>query len=222
MPILTTLAHRPVDAPAVVMLRHAEREPIIDRESGWHAALTDVGREAAVDLGARLAPFSPTVIDHSPIPRCGATAVALAEGLRAAGCELAMGGDHEVFSGPFIRDLDAVLDHYLGLGNAAFLRRWFDGGLPAEIIQAPLAAAHAQLAGLASLLPERGPHLGLVVSHDWNIAVVRDCLLGARHEIVGAPAVLDGLICWREGTGFGLRYGEYVAHVDAAQPGGAA
>lgn len=213
MPLIAALADLPAAASAVLMLRHAEREAIIDRESGWHAALTDAGRASAVELGRRLASWSPVAIDHSPIPRCGATAASLAEGLLAGGCALPPGRDLEVFSGPFIYDLDPVLDTYLGLGNGSFLRAWFDGELAPEIIQPASAAAADQLAGLGDLLPERGPHLGLVISHDWNIALVRECLLAQRHEDVGLPAVLDGLLCWREGAGLALRSGDRQVHI---------
>ncbi len=214
--ITNTLADVPAGSPAVAMIRHAERDPILDRESGWHAALTKVGTRTAFELGAVLAPLGGLRLDHSPIPRCGQTAAAMADGLRSRAVEPLVGGAIEHFSGPFIRELEEVIEHFITRGNSTFLREWFDGQLPDTAIQPAREAAMEQAMSLNAVLHADGPRLRAVVSHDWNIALVREMLLGVRHEDAGLPAFLEGVMAWREGAEMVLRFRDKTVRIQAA------
>jgi len=213
--IIGQIRAAPADRPVVAMLRHAQREPILDRESGWHAPLTAAGLRDAEALGRTLAPFGGIRLDHSPIPRCIQTVDAMVLGLREFDIEAQVGGAIEHFAGPFIRELDPVINHYVGRGNPAFLRSWFDGEFPAEHLQPAREAALEQVAALNPLLDVDAPRLRAVVSHDWNIALVRECILGVAHEDVGMPACLDGVVAWRDDERLVLRFGDVVATLHA-------
>ena len=108
------------------------------------------------------------------------------------------------FGSPFILDNPRALGGMLALGNAAFLRAWFDGGWGGAMVPAD-EAAESQLDALTRRIEARGPQdlaasiLHIVISHDWNIALLREKVLSQRHEAIGLPNFLDGLVVFRRG-----------------------
>ena len=98
-------------------------------------------------------------------------------------------------------------------GGTAYLRKWFDGQVPADVMMPPELAARLLLrvmvekgalnqgaragAPRMELVAVGQPQLDLCVSHDMTLYLLRDQLLG---EPVDGPAVefLDGLIAWRD------------------------
>ena len=56
-------------------------------------------------------------------------------------------------------------------------------------------------------LRQQGHRVIVAVSHDWNIAAVREVTVGSRFEDVGWPQFLDGVVIDDDGV--------YCRHTDA-------
>jgi len=79
------------DSPAIMHVRHSERTSINSREER-DATLTERGREAAYEFGAKLPKDREYRIYHSSIDRAIETAEEIQEGLRSQETETQLGG----------------------------------------------------------------------------------------------------------------------------------
>ena len=151
-----------------------------------------------------LARASPYVrVHHSPVERCGETARGLVEGVSQAGGRAELVSEVKALASPFVLDpekmfaLASTLDTF-----PRFLRAWFDGKLPPDVLMPRRAAAIAQVAAVLEHLDDQGTlrtdALHVFVSHDWNILLVREEMLGHKLED-GWPHYLDGFALSVEG-----------------------
>lgn len=178
--------------PVAAVIRHAEREPIPEIGRSHEAMLTAAGARSARDTGSRLPAGRAIVLWHSPVKRCADTARELAAGFSAAGGQASVAGPDMVLGAPYIRDLRATYE-LLGTLGDPFVRAWFAGAVPAAVIE-PLAVATRRLVGaVAARLRDAAPGALLVlVTHDWNVMLLREGVLGVRFEDAGWPDYLDG------------------------------
>lgn len=175
---------------AVVMIRHAERGPLIVGERGDDVPLTAAGRRAARALGGAL-PGALVGLRASPVARALETAECIRSGADAlvrieSSSEL--GGP-----GPFVADVDLAWEAFWRLGKHRLIERLVAG-------PGPLAGFHDPRAAAAGLVHEllaparRAPGLHLVVSHDLIIAA----LVGVLRRRVLAddawPGYLEGVV----------------------------
>jgi hypothetical protein len=175
----------------------------------------------AADLGTRLAALlgcgDRVVLGHSPVLRCGQTAAAIHAGLTAAARAATVIGERGHLGGPYLRDPKPALDLAAQLGHH-FLRQWFDGSVPESLVQPRPDAAREQVDRALEVLdrPET-PRLAVLVSHDWNLMLVREHYFGVRHEEAGWIDFLDGVAIRRAMGGFAVGYRRCVVHVPAAE-----
>jgi broad specificity phosphatase PhoE len=198
MTALEELLQRPGGGRLGLIVRHGPRQPIDSARAVLEARLTPEGLAAATAFGGRLAGLGPLVAWHSPIPRCGETAEALLAGAAEAGAEGRLAGPLPAIGGPYMTDPIGAMREFVRDRNG-FVRRWFDGGYPRELILSRAEASRLQLAGLVAAwgtAPEAG--LAVFVTHDLNLLATREELLGLRHEEAGWIECLDGL--WAELT----------------------
>ena len=207
-----------------LLLRHAERHPIDDPTEGWDVRLTEQGRVAAAELGRQLAGSGPFVLRHSPVPRCGETADALAEGIREAGGRARLGGVLEPLAGPYLRNPLEAMAAARDLGHR-FVRAWFSDQLPSDLIDGRAASARSQLIAMVGGCTDGGSgqgaasgcaESGLYVSHDWNLLAVREEYFDLRHEEAGWPDFLDGVALVVRDDGLMLTYGERCRELSLA------
>lgn len=188
----TTLAE---GTPAALLVRHAERGPVVDLARHHEVLLTPAGLAAAKTSGERLRACHPQgqlAFAHSPIERCGQTARSLHEGAAVG----AVVGEVDALGSAYLRDPARVAQAYQD-GGRDFVRSWFDGDVDERIIASCAVVAQLQIEALTSLLQH---HPAVVaVSHDWNIAALREHALGARFEEVGWPEFLDGVVVTHRG-----------------------
>jgi broad specificity phosphatase PhoE len=209
----------------LLLLRHAARGPIDDELGGRDVPLTAHGQKTARTLGHAVAEAAlgaadehgPSrdrafVLGHSPLLRCRQTATGLARGIRAAGGTARVGGGIEHLAGVYLRrPIDALaLSTELG---GRFVRAWFDGELPAQLIAGRAAAARAQLQGVLGAMGDGPRRFGLFVSHDWNLMAVREQYFGIRHEDAGWLEFLDGVAIVPRDTELVLTYHAEVTRV---------
>lgn len=203
--LLHTLAATTNRGPTALFLRHAERFPIVDYASSTLAELTPDGGDAAEAFGAQLAGFPRIRLFHSPVNRCRQTAERIARGAAAAGVQVELVGPQAPLGIDYILDDDALEPLLLRHGDA-FVRLWFSGQIAERIIRPPQALAAAWLTYLTAQMDHDPARLDLHVSHDWNAMILREFLLGIRHEDAGWLTFLDGLVFRLERASLNVAY----------------
>jgi broad specificity phosphatase PhoE len=192
--VLRSVAEVPTEQPAAVMVRHSERESLTDMGEAHLIPLTARGEEAARAFGRHLPAGRTVRALHSPISRCAVTAARIVEGYRAAGGDAALAGILPELGGPYVLDLPATIRLSNEL-RARYPRAWFDGELPPGVAMPRDEASSLTLTGVDKVLRGTAPGTLLVlVTHDWNVLLVRESVLSLRFEDVGWIDYLDGLL----------------------------
>jgi broad specificity phosphatase PhoE len=178
---------------SAVVVRHAERHPVFDLRNHEEVLLTERGHEQAIEGGKALSRVGRRIrILHSPVERCAQTARGLLAGARALGAEAEIVCAIAALGSPFVKDRKRAFELVTRTGPR-FIRDWFDGRLPPEVFEPRSSAARAQIDVVTErLLAEEAGTLEVFVSHDWNIALVREELLGVTPESTW-PGYLDGV-----------------------------
>ncbi len=177
----------------VLLVRHAERTEITDMRNQAEARLTDQGMIDATLFGHALgASFGPIEMWHSPIPRCRQTADAITGGVERNGGTVRLEGELGWLSGDFV-DIDPgwANEQVRTIGAGSFMRKWFDGDYPGDMISSLDAAAVAQMKFVLRQLEHSDSPVIVDVTHDWNLMFLREYYLNLRHEQVGMPPFLD-------------------------------
>jgi hypothetical protein len=193
--LLETIKTLPPEGKSAVMLRHAARFPIVDPTQPTLAEITPEGAAAADDFGHRLTGFACVRLFHSPVKRCRQTAECIARGAQKAGITVEHLGPEAALGVDYILDLTEA-GRLTALHGENFVRLWHEGLIASKVIRATKQIAEAKLSYLARKLQEpatAGRRLDLHVSHDWNILVLRELLLGVLHEEAGWLDFLDGV-----------------------------
>lgn len=185
----------PADAVAA-MLRHAARYPIADPTDPTQAELTPEGAQSAVAFGTRIRGFGQVRLFHSPVKRCRQTAECIARGAGAAGLAVDLVGAQEELGIDYIFDLPEA-GRLTAQHGEHLVRLWFSGQVAPTVLRPARAIATDKLGYLAARLREpvtHGRRLDLHISHDWNILILRELMLGVRHEDTGWLEFLDGVV----------------------------
>jgi broad specificity phosphatase PhoE len=217
--LLAALHDLPSEAPAAALMRHSVRGPVTDLRTSPDVQLTPEGVVAARRFGQGLPAGRPVRLVHSPIERCAQTARAVAEGFVRAGGSAEVLGPLPVLGAPYVQDFERLVEASGRYDPWAFVRVWFDGRLPAGIVLPADEAARGQLDVLgAHLAGTPGGGLTLLVSHDWNVMLLRERLLGVRHDDAGWLDYLDGVVLAAGATGLRLRWRDAVRRVEEDLP----
>ena len=170
---------------------------MILRDNG-HAMAAAAGRQ----LGALLAELPAgaprhVTVAHSTVQRCAQTGHGIAQGLSAHAVDVQHAGASAAFASPFLLDVPKAYALIKQTGPT-FIRAWFDGAFPPDVFMPRGPAARAHLHALdPHLRPAEGaPPLTIVVSHDWNVALLKEELLGLRPE-QRWPGFLEGIVVAR-------------------------
>jgi len=207
----------PEAARAILLVRHAERGPIVDVATHREVLLTPAGHEAARAAGHLLAALAPrragrVRLLHSPVERCAETARGIGHGLRERDVEHALHGEVGMLGEHYVRDVERGNAH-ARQHRHAYLRAWLDGVIPDDVLVAKREAGRGQLRAVVELAPAAGD-LTVMVTHDWNIALLRETLLGLTHEAFGWPGFLDGILFVVEAYEVRVRVGAHDAVLD--------
>lgn len=185
---------RRAQRPAALLVRHAERGPVESLDTHELVRLTERGHLQAQEAGRQIASLSThVVLHHSPVERCGETARGIATGAQAAGGAAVVRGTVDTLGNPFIKDRARAWALVRQRGPR-FIREWFDGKLPAEVFEPRAQAARAQLLAVDGALRATDVDtVHVLVTHDWNLAIVREEWLGITPERAW-PDFLDGVV----------------------------
>lgn len=207
---LTT--HRTVAA----VLRHAARHPIIDPREPLAAELTTEGKRDAETFGTKITGFDRVRLFHSPVKRCQQTAEGVAAGAARAGLAVELIGPQPDLGVAYILD-QVETGRMSDVHGENFVRLWFTNQVPVEFIERAPDIIRRKVAYIAARLgepaPAAGRRLDLHISHDWNVIILRELLLGVRHEEAGWAPFLDGVAFTTEAEKLKAFYRERNAEV---------
>lgn len=201
--------------PVAALMRHAARHPIADPKLPHLAELTTEGCAAAEEFGAKLNGFAQVRLFHSPVKRCRQTAECIAQGAGRAGVAAEIAGAHEELGIDYIRDV-AEAGRLSVIHGEHFMRLWFEGRVPANVIDPVPHLAARKLDFVRRRLGEvaaRPGTLDLHVSHDWNIILCREHFVGVRHEDAGWLTFLDGVTFSPATRGLRVAYREHAREI---------
>ncbi len=203
--LLGALTQVPASHGVVAIMRHSARDDITDVREAPFVPLNAHGLEAARRFGASLPQGRSLVLEHSPIERCQQTAEQILEGYGAG--ELL--GPDEGLGIPYIRDLERLVALASHMGQREFAARWFSDELEPGVVQAAAEAARDLAAIATARLSAAAPgELRLLVSHDWNVLLIRERLMGLKHQELGWLDFLDGVAFTADEGAIGLQWGE--------------
>lgn len=204
--VLAALDRMNGNCPCAVIVRHAARHPIVDLQRSLEVGLTEEGMDDALRFGSSLGRFSNVRFYHSPAVRCRQTAELMMRGLNDKGAKVSITGPQRNLCAPYLKD-ESCLAMAAQVGKG-FMRQWFEGQLDGKWIQDTATAADMVMAPIVAKLsePVGGDRLDVHVSHDWEISLLREELLGLRHEDVGWPPFMDGILFRMNGEGVVASY----------------
>lgn len=169
---------------------HMEREPFLP--------LTEEGKELSFNLGRSL-PADMLLRPYSSVfGRCVETAYLIDKGYVSEGGATMHNRIEDLLAPSYVKkpfELAKILKSRL----PDFVRHWFEGNISAEIIDPPAQAAHAIARMLVEKLeepPEK--QINLAVSHDWHLYLIKEQLMGLKHEEVGRVDYLEGIAIYRQ------------------------
>lgn len=199
----------PSDRPVSIIIRHAERFNITSMKKALDVLLTEKGKEDARNLGKSLLIQKPVMCYHSPVTRCGETAENIIHGLREQGRSAEMGGVEMKLGGPYIKgDWKKISEMVGDMGQEEFIRKWFSGSFPENMILSLEDAAHQQLEILANQL-NNNQSSTINISHDWNILILRTRYFNLSLNDMGMPDFMEGMVYYMDDSGKPvLQFGE--------------
>ena len=192
--IVDRLSLVPPESDVSLVLRHAEREEIPRGTFGEDVRLTVAGVAHAEELGTRLSGRELSVLRSSPLPRCTATAGAIARGAGwdAEAVTDRLLGDH----GPFVTDASVCGPLFLEVEIRELVRLQLSGRRPPPGMRSTAEGAGMFLETAAGDLGGKGL-LNIHVTHDAILAVLVGHLFGLGVGDFPWPGYLDGLLLWR-------------------------
>jgi hypothetical protein len=191
-----------------IMVRHAERNEVRSITHSLEVGLTEAGMEDSVRFGGSINSSRPVRLFHSPAVRCRETAEGIAEGLKATDHEVISIEEKHLLCAPYLKDTCVLRDaDKLGHG---FMRAWFEGRFDPKCLLPTPQAADMVLSQVVSGLSNADGCLDIHVSHDWEVVLLREELLGVRYEDAGWVDYLSGLA-------FTMSDGRFVASAPEGQ-----
>ena len=184
----------PPGAPAAALMRHAERGEIPKGTSGNEVLLTPQGGRDAEEMG-RLLRGRVSALRHSPVERCGQTALRIQRGADGPAPTMWLPLVHAFADDPGVagRTTERMTKEE-GFHARFILEMSVASEAPYPGFARPLAAA-AKLAA-QMMLAEGG--LCVNITHDWLVNVAAARALGQEAKRPEDIGYLDALFLWEE------------------------
>lgn len=195
------------------MIRHGDRNKILshDVEGSLSVGLTEKGFTDAEDFGRSIPFFSTIRIFHSPAVRCRETAQMISRGARSQGLTVELIQEEWNLCAPYVKD-DRCLKEADRLGMD-FFRTWMSGQISSDWVDGAESSAYMVVEPILSRLKEKEDCLDVHVSHDWDIMLLREFILGIKHEDAGWLSCLDGISFFQKDGGYRACYRERCAPI---------
>lgn len=182
-----------------ILMRHSAKQ-VDDSNPGIEAfmGLTSEGKEMARQFGTRLPAGKTLQFFSSSVGRCIETAYLIDKGYTARGGKTVDNKLSGMLAPFYVKSSPSLAMAATPGGD--FLREWFDGNLPSETIEDAPAAAR-KLAGflVERTLESKEGEMGIHITHDWSIYLIKECIFGLAHEACGLVEFMEGIVFYAEG-----------------------
>ena len=190
----------PPTAPAVAIMRHAERGEIPPGALGNEILLTKKGKQDALKAGQMMKKRISCIL-HSPVERCRETAQTLQTGSGSPRVENCLGLRCDVYLEDF-QTAQKVLGRLTTPGNyEPFLQHMASAG--AEV---PYPGFKSPIEGTVDmvhhLLHASDQGIAVGVTHDWLVDVAVVCATGFTDGLANRIDYLDALFIWEDRRAF--------------------
>lgn len=199
----------PADRPVMILLRHAARDALHEKDAGRATPVTAAGRSQARKLGRHLQGRLRT-LHTSPILRCRQTARAINDGA-ASGLPIRhdrLLGD----PGVYVRDGDLAWKHWQTLGERGVISHLMTSDRPLAAMANPVTATRRLVRHMRDVAGGR-PGLHVFVTHDLLVITAAARLLSAPLTHNDRPDFLEGLTCWQENDRLHVAYRDRSARI---------
>lgn len=202
MKAVRDLYEKGIDRMAVIIRHSARMYNLKDIRSENIMGLTEKGKELSYKFGRELPPGCTVRLFSSPVGRCIETAYLIDKGYTSMGGETSINKVYNSLLSFFVRDTDSVMKKiYEGgaSGYITFIRDWLDGKIAPEIMLDSEDSSGRVINFLVKRLNETAEnHINICVSHDMVLFTLKEHALGLRHEDVGIPEYLEGVIIYND------------------------
>ncbi len=202
-----------------VIIRHAERYSIENMINAFAAEITEKGLNDSLELGREIGTLegfngiSDLVLYHSPIKRCIQTAERIWEGIGESKNNSRVAGVLHELGGPYITgEWQEVVNEIEKRGYEDFIRHWFSNAYPHDLLLPLKESAYTIIGAILDRLSGNSI-MTINVTHDLNVLVLREYFFKIRHEELGLPGFLDGLVISVEGENLNLFYNDLEVRV---------
>jgi broad specificity phosphatase PhoE len=168
--LLSHAKHLVPDAPAIVMVRHSERDDIREIKDIAAMPLNERGEQAALEFGGGLPPDRAYHFYHSPIARCRQTAEEILKGVKEQGGTVENITElKSLVSGYLVKDMFVRL---LFRDGVPFIYNWLAGHYPPWVMEPSLNVAQRTAAEMWKLLQTaKASDTFVCVSHDHQVTM---------------------------------------------------
>lgn len=183
-------------------MRHSERYYDLDnpvREPFMN--LTETGKDLSFKFGEQLPGGMVVRVFSSFIGRCIETAYLIDKGYTSTGGKTRSNTVELLLSPFYAKNPAQILKMFLESGSSHFIRAWLDGDYSSEVIDHPKDSAQKMIGFARTALAEPlEAHIDILITHDWNLYLVKEVFLGLRHEDAGKIEYLEGVILYAQGS----------------------
>jgi broad specificity phosphatase PhoE len=186
-------------SPYLILIRHTNREKIIENSSGFNVSITGEGKVRAIDLGKRLNDTNISWSKTSPLPRCVQTIQSISHGY---GKEIPNSFSSILGEpGPFVFDGEVALKSFIDLGTEKLVRDMIKGRTFPGIRSSSEGSEHL-LKGISEMFIQN-PGNGICISHD---AILMPFIATYCQEVFHNDWLrpLDGVIIEKSGNGLNI------------------
>jgi broad specificity phosphatase PhoE len=170
--------------------------------------LTPNGRRAAYEFGEALPRNGLVRFFSSPVGRCVVTSSLIEQGCLASGGVTENNSELDVLYVFYVRDLPKLGSIYFDMARGEnwpnFFRNWSEGVYSPDLAEEPAQSAQTILNAFVDLLQEPGVG-NICISHDWNLFLIKEQLLGLRPEDHEYIQYLEGVVIYKQDVDLSAR-----------------
>jgi len=194
-----------------IIIRHSIREGTESGKEMSHWSLTNKGKDLAFWFGTELPKNRILKLFHSPYERCKKTSKYIKVGFESIG-----GKVENVEESEFLEcstNHKKIEKKILELGIKKFILKWFKGEMSEKIIKNPKLVVEKTLQEILSNM-KNGDKKYIYITHDTNIAAMKQLLLDVDYKKFGRQYFLGGIIIIREVNKIKLKWRNFEKTID--------
>ena len=196
---LVNALHKEGKTKITVILRHSIRHYDEKLYMEPFMGLTEEGKTQCLRAGQALPEGMMLRLFSSHIGRCIETAYLMDKGYLNGGGKTESNRLVRELSPFYVKDFEKAVELFSAQRVTEFIRNWIDGKYAQDVIMDAREVADRIFQVAISGLTETGTHhIDVLVTHDWNMYLLREFGLGLAHEACGEVGFLEGIVLFQD------------------------